>query len=100
MQPSHRVATAMASAISSLVLVSSALAFKAACAMAEKPCMTAGAPPRSSFRAADRSLVVWTQFLFMVLLRVRGRHKREAGGSNLHLQSCLRTIYESIINYT
>ena len=67
MQASQRVATPMASAISSLVFVSSAFGYRAARAMAEKPFITSGAPPRSSRSGAEREAARSGQFLCMAV---------------------------------
>src|ERR1700749_3965854 len=57
MQPSQRAATPSASAISSLVFLSSAPSRVAACASAAKPCMVSGMSLRNFFRLAEMSLV-------------------------------------------
>ena len=48
-----------------LILVTS----QGAQTMEQRRVITAGAPPRKSFKATDRSLVVWTQSLFMAILQ-------------------------------
>ena len=58
MQPSQRVAIPIASAISSLVFLSSAPSRVAAFASAENPCMVSGISWRSFFRLAEISLVI------------------------------------------
>src|SRR5208282_6506165 len=68
MQGSHLVATEIARAINSLVLISSAFGSKAARARAENSFITFGDPERSSLTAADISVVIPSQFLFMVSL--------------------------------
>src|ERR1019366_4123333 len=68
MEGSHLVATEIARAINSLVLISSAFGSKAARAKAANSFMTFGVPARSSLTAVDISVVIPSQFLFMVSL--------------------------------
>src|ERR1019366_6169484 len=68
MQPSHRVATELPSAISSLVLVESALGSSAARASPLNAVMTSGAPARSGFSAWTRSLATSGQLWVGLML--------------------------------
>jgi hypothetical protein len=67
MQESHLIATEMARAINSLVLLSIALGSEAARAKAANSFITFGVPTRNSLTAADVSVVMPSQFLIMVL---------------------------------
>jgi hypothetical protein len=58
MQPSQRVATPMASAMSSLVLVSRAPGYVAARSRSEKACMVAGMTWRSTYMPPERRRVI------------------------------------------
>src|SRR6516162_2647864 len=65
MQSSHRIPTAMPSAISSLVLPSSALGADAARAMAANAFITSGASPRKFLSCAVRSFVLCGQLVIV-----------------------------------
>lgn len=68
MQGSHLTATEMASAINSLVLLSSASGPEAAIAMAENSFITSGAPARNTFTSADSSVTISSQSLGIISL--------------------------------
>jgi hypothetical protein len=58
----------MASAINSLVLLSSASGPEAALAMAEISFITSGDPARNTFTSADSSVTISSQFLAIISL--------------------------------
>src|SRR4051794_32744792 len=87
MHGSQRVATAIARASSSLVLVSRALDFSAACAVTENPFITSGIPARTSRSRVEKSRVIALQSVMTAGLRSGvqaeqpiGRAERDAGG--------------------
>src|SRR6516164_5332486 len=65
MQSSQRIAMPMPSAISSLVLASSAFGASAVCAIPENAFMTSGAPPRRLRNCALSTFVVSGQSSYM-----------------------------------
>src|SRR6516164_3499272 len=79
MQSSHRTATAMANAISSLLLASSALAAVAACAMLANAFMTSGAPPRKFLSSAVSSFVISGQSFIALSMMMRLTQPRPHG---------------------
>src|SRR5581483_4779668 len=87
MQSSQRSATAMASAISSLVLVSSAFGASAACDTAAKAFMTSGIDWRRSRKCGDRSLVISGQSVMGLspVSRHVFRHSSGGGAGRLEL---------------
>src|SRR6516162_8921457 len=80
MQSSQRIATAMPRATSSLVLKSSALGARAACARPEKAFMTSGAPLRRL-----RNLTL-SSFVYSGHLVIRGFPFACARGARFHIR--------------